>query len=469
MRSKRLILAAGLFVLAGIAAASIPQGMAASDETNRQGEASRRMLTSELNKLLSSDPSERSASVRWFVERGNQDAIPALIQVLRFVHSERAEIVSALRQLSGDNKRSDWFEWMLWQQEQKDLIPVNGFDAFKADAMARIDPNFRVFLYPGIDHKIRLEEITWGGVTKDGIPALNNPELLPGDSADYLTDDELVFGVAINGDVRAYPLRIMDWHEMFNDVIGGVPVSLAYCTLCGSGILFETTVNGRNKPFVFGSSGFLYRFNKLMYDTETHSLWNQFTGRPVVGKLTGSGIELKTRPVVITSWKNWRMRHPATKVLSLETGHARDYRPGKPYGTYFASADLMFPVRVDTSKLKAKDFVFALRSSGPKKAWPLSLFESNPVVNDTAGVLELTLVGDPRTRTVRAYRTKGQTFAKGPTTETLSHKGETWRITEDALVSPSGDKLHRLPGHVAYWFAWSGYYGDTGELASPTN
>ena len=105
-----------------------------------------------------------------------------------------------------------------------------------------------MFLSGSEQHSIRLEEIVWGGVVKDGIPALTNPALLPGADAAYLNDSDLVFGVAINGDVRAYPLRIMDWHEMFNDVIGGVPVSLAYCTLCGSGILFETTVPGRAAP-----------------------------------------------------------------------------------------------------------------------------------------------------------------------------------------------------------------------------
>ena len=148
-----------------------------------------------------------------------------------------------------------------------------------------------------------------------------NPKLIDAKDADYLTGDEQVFGVSIDGDSRAYPLRIMDWHEMFNDVIGGVPVALAYCTLCGSGILYDTRVEGREAPFVFGSSGFLYRSNKLMYDQETNSLWNQFVGRPVVGPLTGSGIELKILPVAITSWRKWQERHPETKVLSLDTGY----------------------------------------------------------------------------------------------------------------------------------------------------
>ena len=145
-------------------------------------------------------------------------------------------------------------------------------------------------------------------MAKDGIPALTNPKQVAPEQATYLTDDELVFGVEIDGDARAYPLRILDWHEMLNDVVGGVPVTLAYCTLCGSGILYDTRVPGRAEPFVFGSSGFVYRSNKLMYDQATHSLWNQFTGRPVVGPLTGSGIELKVLPVTLASWRDWLAR-----------------------------------------------------------------------------------------------------------------------------------------------------------------
>ena len=120
---------------------------------------------------------------------------------------------------------------------------------------------------------------------------------------------------------------------MLNDVVGGVPVTLAYCTLCGSGILYDARVPGDDEPFVFGSSGLLYRSNKLMYDQATHSLWSQFTGRPVVGPLTGSGIELAVLPVAIASWRDWRDRHPDTQVLSLDTGYDRDYARGSRTAT----------------------------------------------------------------------------------------------------------------------------------------
>ena len=248
-----------------------------------------------VREVFSVEVAVRREALKLLQQMGDPSAIPGLIQALRFIRDGEA-INTSLNALADTQLGADWHDWMLWQEAHPEIEPFVGFDAFKADVMALIDPEFRLFLERGINHKIRLEEIAWGSVRKDGIPALINPIHISPAEARYLQDDELVFGVAINGDARAYPLRILDWHEMFNDVVGDVPVALAYCTLCGSGILYETRVPSRPAPFVFGSSGFLYRSNKLMYDRQTNSLWNQFTGRPVVGSLTDSGIELKVRP-----------------------------------------------------------------------------------------------------------------------------------------------------------------------------
>jgi hypothetical protein len=271
--------------------------------------------------------------------------------------------------------------------------------------------------------------------------------------------------VEINGDARAYPLRIMGWHEMFNETIGGVPVALAYCTLCGAGILFETKVEGRDKPFVFGSSGFLYRSNKLMFDRETDSLWNQFTGRPVSGPLVNSNIELKIRPVTITSWQRWKEQHPDTKVLSLQTGHNREYGSGVVYQAYFASPDLMFPTLVrNEEQVKRKDYVFGIRDVAAAKAWPVTAFAAKPVINDAVGGRNVVLIGDAATRTVRAYDRKDHEFEKTGAPDRLAGPGGEWTLTEDALVGPGGESLARLPGHVSYWFAWDGYLGVKSEL-----
>lgn len=406
--------------------------------------------------------SSREGALIRLEERGKLDVVPGLIQFLRYSYDTEAAL-ETLKKLTGADPGPKWGDWMLWQEEHPEIIPFKGFDGFLADRMAKIDPNFRLFLKRGIKHEIRLEEIAWGGVVKDGIPALTNPTLIDPKEADYLQPSELVFGVSINGDTRAYPLRFLDWHEMFNDVIGGKPVSLAYCTLCGSGILFETSIKGREKPFVFGSSGFLYRSNKLMYDKETNSLWNQFTGRPVVGPLTGSGIELKILPVVITRWDKWFKSHPGTKVLSSETGYYRDYRPGRPYADYFASPDLMFPALVRDRRLAAKDYVYAVRALDndgrwAEKAWALTAFNGFKVINDQIGSRDIVLIGDAESRTVRAYQSSGLTFSTdAQNRDKVQAGGINWTVTEAALTAEDGRSLERLPGHIAYWFAWQGY------------
>lgn len=424
-------------------------------------------LAAQAFELFQGSRVQRQAALDALAQSGRRDAVPILVMALRYTTGTTAPIVSALERLSGANPGSGWDDWMKWQESHPETGTIPGFGKLQARVFQLIDPQFKLFLSGSEHHDIRFEEIVWGGVVKDGIPALTNPRLIAANYAGYLNDSDLVFGVSINDDIRAYPLRIMDWHEMFNDVIGGVPVSLAYCTLCGSGILFESQVEGRSTPFTFGSSGFLYRSNKLMYDTETNSLWNQFTGRPVVGALTGSGIELKTRPVVISSWADWKARHPRTRVLTPDTGFKRDYSAGAAYGDYFSSPGLMFPTNTAGLPLQPKDYVFALRSSVVEKAWPLALFDGGAVINDQAGILALVLIGDQATRTVRAYRSDGLAFQKREDRDQLNQDGATWTITEDALVGPNGRTLPRLPGHIAYAFAWNGYYGAQGQLAAP--
>ncbi len=401
----------------------------------------------------------RRKTLRWVQKHKRTDMATALIHAMRFHEpDERDAIASVLRVLTGEHHRGDWFKWMLWIEAHPEVESFAGFDVFLSSVFGNLDPVFKQFVFPGMPHRIRIEEIVWGGVGKDGIPALTNPDLIPAAEADRLVADELVFGIVINGDVRAYPLRYMDWHEMLNDVIGGVPVSLAYCTLCGSGILFDTRRPG-DSPFVFGSSGLLYRSNKLMFDQQTHSLWNQFTGEPVTGSLTDSGLKLPVLPVTISSWGEWRRLHPGTQVLADKTGFERDYRPGAPYARYFASDALMFPAQVRDNARAPKAYVFVLRLTGAERAWPLELFEKEAVINDQVGVINLVLVGHAQSRTVRAYRRGNERFSSGSQPDVLiDDAGAQWTITEDALTAADGRTLARLPGHVAYSFAFDSYF-----------
>lgn len=214
------------------------------------------------------------------------------------------------------------------------------------------------------------------------------------------------------------------------------------------------------RTFVFGSSGFLYRSNKLMYDRQTNSLWHSLTGEPVVGTLAHSGIRLKRLPVVVTTWGQWKADHPGTKVLSLDTGYTREYTPGRPYGAYFASPDTMFPVWQRSKALPTKSFIFALKINEVPKAYPLALLEQERVTNDSLGGIDVVLITDATGRTVRAYRREGRRFTRGPDDRTvLDERGARWNVTEEALTSggTGEERLERVAGHIAYWFGWFGF------------
>ncbi|MBI3249662.1 MAG: DUF3179 domain-containing protein [Deltaproteobacteria bacterium] len=181
-----------------------------------------------VNNLTHSSPHIRGAAIKALGEAKQLAAVPALIEIMRFESVFQLSPVATLEQLSGQKLGDDWGRWVEWLQGRDDIHPPKSFLAWKSNLYSRVDKAFENFLYPDVPYRIRLEEIVWGGVRKDGIPALTNPKHVQPNEATYLTPQELVFGVSFNGESRAYPLRILDWHEMFNDVVGGKPITLSY-------------------------------------------------------------------------------------------------------------------------------------------------------------------------------------------------------------------------------------------------
>ena len=177
---------------------------------------------------------------------------------------------------------------------------------------------------------VPLEEIISGGPPPDGIPPIDRPAFIrPAEAAAWLVAKEPVLALEIKGDARAYPLQILMWHEIVNDVVGGVPVTVTFCPLCNSGIAFERTVDGTTLDF--GTSGKLYKSDLVMYDRQSHSLWAQMEGRAIVGARAGT--RLKLVPANTLAFEEWRTIHPAGKVLSRDTGHSRNYGLN-PYQSY---------------------------------------------------------------------------------------------------------------------------------------
>ncbi len=343
------------------------------------------------------------------------------------------------------------YQW-LWSKER----PVHPeFTEFKAKLSEQIDPRFREYFQGNPQSLIRFDEIRWGGVRRDGIPPLKNPKMIAVNEATWLADDHVVFGVALNGDVRAYPKRILAWHEMFKDRIAGMEVAGVYCTLCGALVLYDVTHAGVQHEL--GTSGFLYRSNKLMYDHATKSMWSTLEGTPVVGALVGKGIALKPLPVVTTTWKEWRTRHPNSRVLSLETGHTRDYGEGVAYRDYFATDQLMFTVPKLDTRLANKSEIFALRNlSAPREpvAITAAFLRTNPVFNTRVGARELVIFTDGSGAN-RAYESRGVKFLSWDRVNRATDStGRVWMLDEMALTHAGTESLLRANGHRTFWFGW---------------
>jgi hypothetical protein len=326
---------------------------------------------------------------------------------------------------------------------------------FKTRIYSTLQPQLGGFLATQHPRTVSAQEVYWGGVLVDGIPPLELPGFVTAQQAsDWIFASDEVIGVEINGDARAYPIRIIAWHEMVNDTVGGVPVSLAYCTLCGTAILYDGRVDGT--VYRFGTSGLLYRSNKLMWDRLTRTLWDQFTGEPVWGSLVGSGVEVQALPSVYTTFGDWLEDHPDTTVLDIETGFLRDYGSGVAYAAYNASPDALFAVPISDDRLRQKAMVYVIGRDGEDVAYPVDVIAMQGVVHDVIGGDRVALVATSDGLGARAYLRSDVTFVAGqsPDDTVESDDGRTWRITEEALIADDGQALPRIEGHNAFWFGF---------------
>ena len=353
------------------------------------------------------------------------------------------------------NRRYEW----LWSRTPE---PHPDYAEFKAALYGQIDARFREYFANDRPASIRLDEIRWGGVERDGIPPLKNPKMVEAGAAGYLSASNIVFGIAVDGDVRAYPKRILAWHEMFKDRIAGRELTGVYCTLCGAMILYDSQAGGRHHEL--GTSGFLYRSNKLMYDHATKSLWSTMEGTPVVGPLVGQGLELTPLHVVTTTWGAWKARHPRTRVLSLDTGHRRDYAEGAAYREYFASDRLMFNVPRLDDRLPNKAEVLALRfpaAPGETLAIAADFLLAQRVHHDRVGAQAVVVLTDASGAN-RVYDPQELRFVGWDGQRRLRDSaGHDWQVGEAALEGPGGRRLPRLAAHRAFWFGWYAAYPQT--------
>ena len=246
--------------------------------------------------------------------------------------------------------------------------------------------------------------------------------------------------------------------------------------------MYSARING--EPTTFGTSGMLYRSNKVMYDRLTNSLWNQLTSEPVIGPLWDSGIRLDFFPVLLTTWEEWLELHPNTTVLAQDTGvyPADYYRPEEDpraiYYDYFTGPDTMFPVPNRSDLLATKDIVLGVRLNDSYKAYSSAALQRSLIVNDVVGGEAIVVLGSATSEGARAYHRGDRSFRLAPgdgderrglpltITDT---DGGTWRVTEEFLVSAAdeSERLARIPTHMSFWFGWFQFHPDTELYTGP--
>ncbi len=328
------------------------------------------------------------------------------------------------------------------------------------DNVMAYDSGVSVMNTDGVLHTIPLDKIRFGGVPRDGIPSIDNPKFVTAADADFMSGSDVVMGLAIDGEVKAYPLIILVWHEIVNDEIGDIPVAVTYCPLCYTSQVFGRVID--YEPVEFGVSGLLYQSNLLMYDRYTESYWSQALGMAVRGPLSGQ--QLSLIPFDLITWADWQSIHPDTLILSTDTGHARAYSVD-PYGNYYTTPGIYFPIDNHDERLPQKEIIMGLGYDGVYKAYRQTDIENEIVINDRVGsrdVLMLSLYQE----NARAFdRTVGnQTlefrFENGSIMDTGS--GSEWDYNGTAVSGIfNGTQLIRLPIEPGFWFEWATFHNST--------
>ena len=269
---------------------------------------------------------------------------------------------------------------------------------------------------------IPVREIHSGGPPRDGIPAIDEPQFWSISRADtFLRPDDEVVSFVHQGDARAYPLRILVWHEIVNDTVGREPVAITYCPLCGTSMIFGRSFGG--EATTLGVSGLLYNSDVLMYDRATDSLWSQLKMVAVSGPRAGTTLDWLASQIM--PWQQWKARYPDGKVLSTETGHSRNYSR-MPYQGYENTPRTMFPVSGNRDDFSPKTWVAGV------------------IVNSQAHAFELAQLGERG----------GWEGRIGGREVSVSHKDEAVEVTDVA----NGETI---PHVLAYWFAWQAFYPET--------
>jgi hypothetical protein len=316
---------------------------------------------------------------------------------------------------------------------------------------------------------VQPDDIINGGPGKDGIQSIDHPKFIDVEEVTFLGDEELVVGVKIGDDIRAYPHRMLDFHELVNDIVGGEPITVTFAPLTGSSLAWSRRIG--EQVTTFGSSGLLYHNNLMPYDRATGSLWSQMR----LDCINGVAFEqqLPMIPVVETSWKNWKKMFPTSKVLTVNNLWHQNYN-GNRYTTYKSDPDyFLYPVGKFSARLPSKERVLGMVVNGKARAFGFSFVARKPdnllVYNEERNGEPIVFAAQASRNFMVAYSRKLadgtvlqlSAVPNGDDVILKDEEGNRWNIFGEAVRGPrTGEQLPLIQAHVGYWFAWSLFYPD---------
>jgi len=326
-------------------------------------------------------------------------------------------------------------------------------------------------------HTVPYDEIFSGGPPPDAIPSIDNPKFdTVGEAEGWLADREPVI-LFQDGDLaRAYPLQILTWHEIVNDELNSKPVVITFCPLCNTALVFERPTYQR-KPLTFGTSGNLRNSDLVMYDRQTESWWQQFTGEAIVGDLVGN--QLTLLPSAVISWADFKTQFPDGQVLSLDTGYSRRYG-SNPYTGYddINASPFLYAGPLDNRLRPMARVLGVLLPDGGGVAYPLERLKTEGIINDAINGIQITAFWKAGTASaldtssipsgqdvgaaaVFLREINGQTLtfiSSGEGDFQDQQTGSTWNLFGLAVAGPMrGSQLTPLPHHNTFWFAWAAF------------
>ncbi|MEM6902328.1 MAG: DUF3179 domain-containing (seleno)protein [Pseudomonadota bacterium] len=403
------------------------------------------------------EPILAAESLRQIALRGEIALVPPLIHAMQFSRLPETEIARVLRRLTSENPGPGWFQWAQWLEANPQLILSPSLAQAVTTMWSSVDGKYRQLLPAERAATVSKASIFWDGSRVDAAPPQEQPQAVPPNEAFGYQPDDLVIGVTINGQHRAYSHAQLLLTPIINDELGGHAITVTYEPYCGFPVAFDRGLAGAP---VIGSlewAGLVYRSSRLLYDpSNDNRLWDPCSGRAVT---KGTAL-LGQAAATVTSWTAWRGTHPTTTAMATGAAPKASLESLQAQDSYIQSNRLVYPVHLKQPVLSAKERMLLIQHEDGDHAIRLSDLKARSVMNHTLnGKRVVIVVENPINCTIRVYeRPNGQIFSPTEFVDRVfGSGGGVWKATEEALIGPDGERLARLPARGLFWFTLDGF------------